>query len=136
MDLLYQLLIVSIFIVGFIVISYIFYQSYYKYYNHNNTLHNVVQILYRQCARWAVAAEQDENEIIRVLHANYAAGYLWAIKDIVPTDTFKHITGKDFLQFEQKIVRIQDEATLKLAKTCKDSVPTSDQSLMYAIYGK
>jgi len=95
---------------------------------------NIVTILYRQCARWAVAAEQDENVVIGVLHANYATGYLWALKDIVRTDIFKKITGEDFLSFENKIVKIQDTATQKLVSLCKESIPISDPSLLKAIY--
>jgi len=95
---------------------------------------NIVTILYRQCARWAVAAEQDENVVIGVLHANYATGYLWALKDIVRTDIFKKITGEDFLSFENKVVKIQDKATQKLVSVCKESIPISDPSLLKAIY--
>jgi len=95
---------------------------------------NIVTILYRQCARWAVAAEQDENAVIGVLHANYATGYLWALKDIVRTDIFKKITGEDFLTFENKVVKIQDTATQKLVSVCKESIPISDPSLLKAIY--
>ena len=99
------------------------------------TMSQVVDVLYRQCARWAVAAQQDENEIIAVLHANYAAGYLWAIKDIVSTDEFKSITGQDFLDFEGKIVKIQDKATRRLVQACRTVVPVQDTELLNAIYG-
>lgn len=101
----------------------------------HQTMSRVVDILYRQCARWAVAAQQDENEVIAVLHANYAAGYLWAIKDIVSTDEFKSITGEDFLEFEGKIVKIQDTATRRLVQACRTVVPVKDTDLLNAIYG-
>lgn len=100
----------------------------------DTTLDKIVSVLYRQCARWAVASEQDENVVIRVLHANYATGYLWALKDIVSTDTFQKITGEDFLSFEKKVVDIQDKATQQLVSVCKDSIPISDPSLLKAIY--
>ena len=51
-----------------------------------NSYTKSIETLYRQSARWAVASDQDDNDIIRLLHANYAAGYLWAIKDIVSTE--------------------------------------------------
>ena len=61
----------------------------------------IILKLTRQAARWSVAALQDENPIISILHANYGAGYLWAIKDIVTTDKFNEITGLDYLTFEE-----------------------------------
>lgn len=100
----------------------------------NHTVRNIVSILYRQCARWAVAAEQDDAEIIRVLHANYATGYLWAIKDIVSSQEFYDITGEDFLEFERKIVAIQDNATQQLVNKCSESAPIVDPTLLKAIY--
>ena len=121
----------SILIILFTTIYWIYFRNY-----NNHTLDRIIMTLYRQCSRWAVAAEQDNNDIIRVLHANYAAGYLWAMKDITPTSTFARVTGTDFLEFEKKIVRIQDDATMRLASSCKKSIPTSDPSLLNAIYGK
>ena len=105
-------------------------------YKNGLTFDKAIDILYRQCARWAVAANQDKSEIIAVLHANYAAGYLWAIKDIVSTNDFKRITGEDFLEFEKKIVKIQDDATMKLVSICRMVAPVSDTELLRAIYGK
>jgi hypothetical protein len=102
----------------------------------DDTMTRVVDILYRQCARWAVASQQDKSDIIAVLHANYAAGYLWSIKDIVTTDEFQRITGTDFLEFEKRIVKIQDDATRRLVRRCRSAAPVSDQELLDAIYGK
>ncbi|QIG60106.1 hypothetical protein [Dishui Lake large algae virus 1] len=118
------------------VVAIVVYMYVYKSNKNNGTMENVVSVLYRQCARWAVAAEQDKSEIIAVLHANYAAGYLWAIKDIVTTDEFKRIVGEDFLEFEKKIVKIQDDVTFRLVTKCRDVVPVSDKELIHAIYGK
>jgi hypothetical protein len=101
-----------------------------------DTMARVVDILYRQCARWAVASQQDKSDIIAVLHANYAAGYLWSIKDIVPTNEFQRITGADFLEFEKRIVKIQDDATRRLVRRCRSAAPVPDQELLDAIYGK
>src|SRR5207237_6958 len=47
----------------------------------DTVLKEKVQILTRQAARWSTAASQDNNPLIAVLHANYGAGYLWAIHD-------------------------------------------------------
>lgn len=121
-------------VVVFSVIVILLMVLYFKKSSRQTTLNTVVNILYRQCARWAVASEQDESEIIRVLHANYATGYLWALKDIVSTDVFKKITGEDFLEFEKRIVEIQDKATAKLVHKCKSVIPIQDPTLLKAMY--
>lgn len=95
-----------------------------------------IKVLYRQCGRWASASLQDESDIIKTLHANYATGYLWALKDIVSTDDFKKITGEDFLAFEKTIVQVQDAATKSLISKCKDLVYVEDPVLLKAIYSR
>jgi hypothetical protein len=101
-----------------------------------NNLDNAILTLYRQCARYALAADQDDEVIIRVLHANYATGYLWAIKDIVTGEDFKRITGEDLLKFEATVVGIQDKSTLRLVNTCKEVIPKQDMTILKAIYSK
>ena len=128
----YDIVIYILVIVVIFVILYIWLNKTGK----NDTMNKVISILYRQCARWAVAAEQDNSDIIAVLHANYAAGYLWAIKDIVSTNEFKSIIGEDFLEFESKIVKIQDNATRRLVNRCRSVIPITDEALVKAIYGE
>jgi hypothetical protein len=94
-----------------------------------------IKILTRQASRWTIASEQDKEPIIAVLHANYGAGYLLAIKDIIETDKFKIITGLDFTEFEKNIVNVQDKATKNLIKKCKSLMPTKNEQLAKAIYG-
>ena len=79
--------------------------------------------LVRQAARWSTAAKQDKNSMIAVLHANYGAGYLWALKDIIKTDVIEKKTGIDMMKFESEIVKIQDEATQNMAKLCPKYAP-------------
>mgnify|MGYP001485779816 CR=1 FL=1 len=79
--------------------------------------------LVRQAARWSTAAKQDKNSMIAVLHANYGAGYLWALKDIIKTDIIEKKTGIDMMKFEDEIVKIQDEVTKNMAKLCPDYAP-------------
>lgn len=89
---------------------------------------DAIKILYRQCARWAAASVQDNAIIIKMLHANYAAGYLWAIKDIVTSERFYEITGEDFIKFENKIVDIQDRSSKELIEQCPNLVFIKNQS--------
>lgn len=101
-------------IIIFIIFIILFYQT-----NQNShNLNEIINKLTRQSSRYGIAAVQDKNPLIAVLHANYAAGYLWAIKDISTTKQFKNATGKNFLEFEKKIIEIQDNITKKLATLC------------------
>lgn len=79
--------------------------------------------LVRQAARWSTAAKQDKNAMIAVLHANYGAGYLWALKDIIKTDIIEKKTKINMFEFEDEIVKIQDEATQNMAKLCPKYAP-------------
>ena len=100
--------------------------------NNNNKKDNMekqieftVEKLVRQAARWSTAAKQDKNAMIAVLHANYGAGYLWALKDIIKTDIIEKKTRIDMIEFENEILKIQDEATQNMAKLCPEYAPKS-----------
>lgn len=95
-----------------------------------------IMILYRQAARWAAASIQDDSELIRLLHANYAAGYLWSIKDIASSEDFNRITGEDLLTFENEIVNIQDIASKKIVSKCPSLVFTSSPQILKAMYSR
>ena len=94
-------------------------------YSINSNLHSSIQILVRQAARWSTAANQDQNPMIAVLHANYGAGYLWALKDIATDDQIKKATNIDIIKFKDEIIKTQDNATKKMIKVCPDFGPVS-----------
>jgi len=93
-----------------------------------------IRILYRQTARYAVASLQDDSAVIKTLHANYAMGYLMALKDLATTDQFARATGDNILSFERKIVAIQDASTVNLVGDCPDLIPDVDPKLLRAMY--
>lgn len=95
-----------------------------------------VRTMYRQSARYVVASLQDESEVIRVLHANYAMGYLLAIKDVTTDVDFERITGERLVDFEDKVVAAQDVATKLLIKQRPDLMPLKDEMLVRAIYSR
>lgn len=100
----------------------------------SNADDETIRLLYRQAARYSVASIQDASEVIQVLHANYAMGYLLALKDLATGEDFERVTGEDLLVFERKIARIQDEATRRLVGDRPDLVPLEDETLLKAIY--
>jgi hypothetical protein len=93
-----------------------------------------IRTLYRQAARYMVASLQDESEVIQVLHANYAMGYIMALRDITTDTEFRRVTGEDLDAFEHKLAVAQDVATRRLVATRPDLVPLEDSSIMQAIY--
>jgi hypothetical protein len=97
-------------------------------------LEEQIMTLYRQAARYAVASLQDESDVIRILHANYAMGYLMALKDIATDTEIEKITGVNRVVFEDKISKIQDTATKSLIAGREDLVPLKDEILLGAIY--
>lgn len=82
-----------------------------------------IQIMVRQAARWATAARQDDNAMIAVLHANYGAGYLWALKDIATNAEIEEASGIDMKRFTYEVVKTQDDATKKMAELCPKYAP-------------
>tara|TARA_B110001450_G_scaffold172419_1_gene160830 strand:+ start:175 stop:576 length:402 start_codon:yes stop_codon:yes gene_type:complete len=95
--------------------------------NNKNNMEKQIEFtakkLIRQAARWSTAAKQDKNAMISVLHANYGAGYLWALKDIIKTDMIEKKTKINMIEFEGEILKIQDEATQNMAKLCPEYAP-------------
>jgi hypothetical protein len=83
----------------------------------------IVKTLIRQGARWAVAADQDKSPLIATVHANYATGYLWAIKDILSQNDIEKYGGIDLMKYEKEILKIQDKTTVTNALLCKGYAP-------------
>lgn len=79
-----------------------------------------IEKLVRQSARFATAAQQDESPLVSVLHANYSAGYLWALKDIATPRQIHNATGVDINKFEEHISNVQDMVTKKTLKKCPE----------------
>ena len=76
--------------------------------------------LVKQSAKWATTAQQDESPLLATLHANYAVGYLWALKDLYDTDEISKKAGVNITQFEEHILNVQDMVTKKVIKKCPE----------------
>ena len=84
----------------------------------------IINTLIRQSARWSIASQQDTNVLIAVLHANYGAGYLWALRDIATDDEITKSSGINILKFRDEIIKVQDSATRRLNAACpKFAIP-------------
>jgi hypothetical protein len=89
-----------------------------------------IKTLIRSCARWALASLQDKSPLIAILHANYGAGYLWALKEIFTDYEIYRATGIDIIFFTKKITDIQDLATKRLTSTCPEFINHLDYNLL------
>tara|TARA_Y100001970_G_C13808126_1_gene638566 strand:- start:153 stop:557 length:405 start_codon:yes stop_codon:yes gene_type:complete len=98
--------------------------------NDTKRFHNkIIQKLVRQTARWATAASQDDNPVIAVLHANYAAGYLWALKDIATNEEIESTANINMNKFEKNVVDAQDKTNKRLVKLCPNFIKTDNPYL-------
>jgi len=91
--------------------------------NSKEMLNDIINKLVRQSSRWSTAAQQDDSHLIAVLHANYGAGYLWALKDIASSDEIEEATGIDYFKYEKEITDVQDSVTRNLIKVCPNFSP-------------
>ena len=105
---------------------YYFFKNYKCMFSDKNKL---IKKLLRQSSRWAVAAHQDKSPIISLLHANYAAGYLWSLKDIASDIEIQNATNIDIINFTEKIVDIQDKSTKKVSHACPQFLDDIDKEL-------
>jgi hypothetical protein len=116
-------------IIIFLCIFYLYWTIQQKNNEINNEKNIIIQKLIRQSSRWAIAADQDKSPIIALLHANYAAGYLWALKDIASDIEIKTASNIDILQFTKKITDIQDKSTKYVSLSCPKFVGDVDKEL-------
>lgn len=84
---------------------------------------DTIQTLMRQAMRWTIAAEQDENPLIRLTHANYGVAYITMLRQIAPNGLVKQVTGQDAHQVSEHIARVQDWALRSFAPYVPQMIP-------------
>ena len=109
-----------LYLIGVIFVLYLMMQ------NKTRGMNKAIEKLVRQSARYAVAAQQDASPVIAVLHANYAAAYFYALKDIATESQIHNATGIDVKKFKEHVTNVQDMVTRKTAEKCPDFVGEVD----------
>ena len=94
--------------------------------NKTRGMNKSIEKLVRQSARYATAAQQDASPVIAVLHANYAAAYLYALKDIATESQIHNATGIDVKKFKEHVTNVQDMVTRKTSDKCPEFVGDVD----------
>lgn len=79
---------------------------------------DTIRVLVRQAARWATAAQQDQNLVVAVFHASYAVAYVTALRQVANDADIKAATGVDAVAIDDEIAKIQDGVTRKLVAAC------------------
>ena len=82
-----------------------------------------IRSLARQVARWIVAAEQDAEPSIAVLHANYGVGWLDALRELATPEQVQAAVGIPFKELRTAALAAQDRAAAQLAGRCPKAVP-------------
>tara|TARA_Y100000389_G_scaffold94059_1_gene90706 strand:- start:2534 stop:2938 length:405 start_codon:yes stop_codon:yes gene_type:complete len=98
-------------------------KGYFQFSGKKKLQNESIKTLIRQASRWSTAAKQDKNIMIAVLHANYGAGYLWALKDIATSEQIHEASGIDLIKFEEEIIKIQDEVNKRMFIECPSYGP-------------
>lgn len=109
-----------LYLIATIVVLYLMMQ------NKTRGMNKAIEKLVRQSARYAVAAQQDASPVIAILHANYAAAYFYALKDIASESQIHNATGIDVKKFKEHITNVQDMVTRKTSEKCPDFVGEVD----------
>ena len=109
-----------LYLIGVIFVLYLMMQ------NKTRGMNKSIEKLVRQSARYAVAAQQDASPVIAILHANYAAAYFYALKDIATESQIHNATGIDVKKFKEHITNVQDMVTRKTSEKCPDFVGEVD----------
>ena len=94
--------------------------------NKTRGMNKAIEKLVRQSARYAVAAQQDESPVIAILHANYATGYFYALKEFASESQIHNATGIDVKKFKEHITNVQDMVTRKTSEKCPEFVGQVD----------
>jgi len=83
----------------------------------------ILSILLRGVGRWSTASRGDESPLIRLLHANYAAGYLWAILDAFDSSEIEEVSQVSYQTIRDEVTKTQDLATKAVVKACPQFAP-------------
>jgi len=94
------------------------------------TMYKVIKTMYRQMARYMLAAKNDLDILIGYAHMSYAMGYLWSLEEIASADIISDAVGKNHLDVRREMINIQDEIIQKLMKACPTLIPDNKSVLI------
>ncbi len=72
-----------------------------------------IQTLVQKCASYAVQAQQDASPVQAMLHANYAAAYLDALKVVSSERQIQQVGSVNLGTFQSHVLNVQKSVTDK-----------------------
>jgi hypothetical protein len=90
-----------------------------------------IRSLIRQVYRWHIASTQDANPIVKMLHSNYATGYIGALRSIATENEILLTTGLSIVNLEAEVTTEQDKALAMFAKQCPEILPMTPEYKKY-----
>lgn len=103
----------------------------------NDYRSNIISRILRGSARWSIASKQDKSPLISVLHGNYGAAYLWALKEVFNDNEISFAIGNNFdiIDFQKRVTDIQDFATKRMVSLCKEYASGIEDKILSTIAG-
>lgn len=97
----------------------------------------IISRILRGSARWSIASKQDKSPLIAVLHGNYGAAYLWALKEVFNDNEISLAMGKDFdiIDFQKRVTDIQDFSTKRMVNLCPEYTSGIEDKVLSVIAG-
>lgn len=90
------------------------------YFWKSGTPRDRVQGLIQKCASYAVQAQQDASPVQAMLHANYSAAYLDALKTVSTERQIQQVGSINLGTFESHILNVQKSVTDKALQEVPD----------------
>jgi hypothetical protein len=101
-----------------------------------NNKSEYINKLMRQALRYFVASKQDNNPVIKMLHSNYAVGYIESLGLISTQMEIFHITGVDIKKLGDEATQEQDKALMELVKVCPNILSGMNSSIYQSFVKK
>ena len=98
-------------------------KGFFQWAGKSRATHETVQKLMKQASHWALTAQQDKNDVLALIHINYAAGYAGAIKDIANDRFIYEATSIHFDDFEQEIAQLQEVILKRFSRLHTEIIP-------------
>lgn len=87
--------------------------------------------LIRQVYRWHLASMQDENPVVKMIHSNYAMGFIEALGSMSNDQEIYNLTGLDLNKLSKEVEVEQDKALVSFITKCPNVYPIQGAYLDY-----
>ena len=83
-------------------------------------------IMLRGCNKWALAAKQDSNALMALMHVCYAKAYAETLRRLVTDQHIKRVYHVDMGVLQQKLDALEHSVLAKLSREAPALLPNSD----------